>query len=110
SAGGKQPNSCDGVLGFTVGFLITHHHVVARFTLEHLAHSVPAHGRLDGVLYVGHIDSKTRCLLAVDDYVKIRLAEIAQELDVMHAGDGRHDVSDFFALLLESLQVVPENL
>src|ERR1035438_1911323 len=28
----------------------------------------------------------------------------------MHAGDARHDGSDFFAFLLEGLQVVPENL
>ena len=53
---------------------------------------------------------KRAACLAVDGQVEIRLAEIAQELDVMHARNVRHDGGDFFALLLESLQVVPENL
>ena len=87
--------------GIAIGLLVAHHHVVALLADQHLTHSVAADGGLDGVLYVGHVDSKAGRLAAVDRQVEIRLAEIAQQLDVVHAGDARHDGGDFFALLLE---------
>ena len=79
--------------GIAIGLLVAHHHVVPLLADQHLTHRVAAHGRLDGVLYVCHVDSKTSRLAAVDGQVEIRLAEIAQELDVMHARDARHDGS-----------------
>ena len=102
SGRGKQANFLDGLLGIAIGRLVAHHHVVALLADQHLTHGVAAHGRLDGVLYVRHVDSKTSRLAAVDRQVEIRLAEIAQELDVMQAGDAVHDRNRFFALLLEN--------
>ena len=85
--GRKQANILDALLSIAIWLLVAHHHVVALLADQHLAHGVAAHGRLDGVLYVGHIDSKARGLAAVDRQVEIGLAEIAQELDVVHARD-----------------------
>jgi len=107
---GKAPEFCDGVLGLAVGLRIAHHHVVALLTDQHLTHSVATHGRLDGVLYVGDINSETGGQPAIDGDFKIWLSEIAQQLDVMHACDARHNRGDFLALALESLQVVSEDL
>ena len=85
--GREQANSLDGLLGIAVGRLVAHHHVVALLADQHLTHRVAADGRLDGVLYVGDVDSEASRLAAVDRQVEIGLAEIAQELDVMHARD-----------------------
>ncbi len=89
-AGGReQTNSLDGLLRVAVGSLVSNHHVVALLADQHLTHRVAADGGLNRVLDVGHVDSETSRLAAVDRQVEIRLAEIAQELDVMHARDVR---------------------
>ncbi len=87
SGGREQPHLLDGLLGVAVGLLIAHHHVVSLLPDQHLAHSVAADGGLHRVLYVGHVDSEARRLLAVDGEVEVGLAEIAQQLHVMHARD-----------------------
>ena len=75
---------CDRLRGLAIGLLITHHHVVSRLTLEHLAHRIAAHRGLDGVLYVGHVDSKTRRLPAVDAEIEIWLTELAKKSEILH--------------------------
>ena len=107
---GEQANVGDGLLGIAIRRLVAHHHVVALLALQHLADGVAAHGGLDGVLYVGHVDSKTGRLPAVDGEVEIRLAERVKELEVLEAGHVRHGGGDFVALLFESLQVIAEKL
>ena len=63
--------------GIAVGRLIANHHVVSLLADQHLADRVAAHGGLDGVLDVRHVDSEAGRLAAVDGQVEIRLAEVA---------------------------------
>src|SRR5208282_1423741 len=93
--GREQTNSLDGLLRITVGSLVANGHVVALLSDQYLTHRVAADGSLDGVLYIGNVDSKASGFAAVDRQVEIGLAEIAQELDVVHARDVRHHGSDF---------------
>ena len=55
--------------------------------MKDLAHGVSAHSRLDGILYVRHIDTKPSRRLAVDGEIEIRLARIALESQILDAGD-----------------------
>ena len=49
-------------LRVAVGGLVAHHQVVALLALQHLADGLAAHGGLDGVLHVGHVDAVARGL------------------------------------------------
>ena len=63
---GEQTNIFDGLRGIPIRRLVAHHHVVPLLADQHLAHGIAAHGGLDGVLYVRHVDSKSGRLRAVD--------------------------------------------
>ena len=55
--------------------------------MQHLTYGIPAHSGLHGILYVGHVDSKTRRLPSIDGNVQVWLPEMAEQLHVMHALD-----------------------
>src|ERR1017187_6630363 len=63
---GNQANLLDGLRGIAIGRLVAHHHVVPLLANQHLTYRVAAHRRLDGVLYVRHVDSKTGGSAAVN--------------------------------------------
>ena len=100
----------DGLFGVAIRRLVSHDNVVSLLAEEHLTDRVAAHGGLNGVLDVGHVNSKTGRLPAVDSEVEIRLAESVKEFEVLQARHGRHGGDDFLALLVKSLEVLPEKL
>ena len=88
--------------GIAIGLLVAHHHVVPLLADQHLAHGVAAHRRLDGVLYVGHVDPETSRLRGGRS-VRSRFGwpKSRKSLTSCMPGNGRHDGGDFFALLLQ---------
>ena len=65
-AGGRQQaNAFDGFAGIAVPRQVARHQVEAPLALQHLGERVAAHGGLNGVLHVGHIDAVTRGRVAV---------------------------------------------
>ena len=90
--------------------LVAHGHVVLLLSDQNLAYRVAANRGLDGILDVRHVDAKAGRHGAVDCDIEIGLTEVAQQLDVVHAGDGCHDRSDLLTLLLENGKVIPEDL
>ena len=89
-AGGRQQaNVFDGFLGVAVLRQIAHHQVVARLALQHLREGVAAHRGLNGVLHVGDVDLVARRLLAVHGDVQIRLAEHAEDAQILNSLERR---------------------
>src|ERR1019366_6946307 len=107
---GEQADIGNRLLGVAILRLVSHHHVISLFAEEYLADGAAAHGRLNRVLYVGHVNSKTGRLPAVDGEVEIRLAESVKELEVHQTRHVRHGAGDFVALIVQSLQILPEKL
>src|ERR1700688_4738150 len=90
--------------------MITNRYVVSRLSLKRLAHCVSAYSCLDGILYVGYIDSKSRRRFAIDGEIEIGLAGVALNSQVLDSGDVLHRGYHFVTLLLENVQVGTVNL
>src|SRR5579885_2121724 len=106
TGGRGQTDIFDGIFRLAVRGLISHNEVVALLPLQHLADSFTAHGRFDGVLYIGDIDLIARRLPAINGQVKIRLSDHAEQTQVFDAWDFLHDADDLLSFLFESSQIV----
>ena len=106
----EQANVTDSLLRVAVLSLVAHHYVVPLLVDQHLAYRVAAHCRLHGILDVRHVDSKTGRHLAVDRQIKVWLAKVAQQFDVVHAWNGGHHGSDLVALLLQNGKIIAKDL
>src|SRR5262249_58226720 len=95
-----------------VGILgqVAHHQVVASFAVEHLAEHRAADGGLHGVLDVADVDLVARGLPTVDHQVEIRLADDAQQAEVLDAFDLAHRGDDRVAHAFESVKVIAVDL
>src|SRR5262249_51339267 len=89
---------------------VAHHQVVASFAVEHLAEHRAADGGLHGVLDVADVDLVARGLPTVDHQVEIRLADDAQQAEVLDAFDLAHRGDDRVAHAFESVKVIAVDL
>ena len=80
---GEKTNILNRLFRIAIWFLITHGQVVDGLSLQDLADRKTADGRLNGILYIRHIDAKPRSRLTVDREIEIRLARIALKSQIL---------------------------
>ena len=88
---------------------IAQHEIVALLSDQHLRQRVAADGRLNGVLHVGDIDSEARGLIAIHFEIQIRLAEHAEQSQILDAGNRPHHADDLIAFVFERFEIVAVN-
>ena len=80
-------------------------HVVTGLAFEHLRDGIAADRSFDGVLHIGDVDAVASRGFAVDDEVKVRLADDAKQAQVGDPFDVAHHVYDLLALGFERLEI-----
>ena len=68
---------------------IAHHQVVTLLALQNLGQRIAAHRGLNRVLHVGDIDLIARGLLAIHRQIQIRLADDAEQSQILDSFDRR---------------------
>src|SRR5271165_522355 len=90
--------------------LVARHQIEALLADENLTDWVSAHRRLDCVLNIRSVDTKAISFFAIHHNVHIWLSEHAKQSEIGNAGHRPQHRHDFFALLLEVLQIGAKNL
>ena len=106
----QQTNPLDGLFSVPVGREVSRHQIVALLALQHLADSLAADGCFDSVLHVSHVELETSGLGPIDREIQIRLADHAEQTEILDSLNPPHDADDLVAFLFECLEVIAEDL
>ena len=103
----KEAHLLQSFLRVAVLGKIAHDEVVALLALQHLGEGIAAHGGLDGVLHVGHVDLVAGRGFPVDDEIQVGLAHDAEKAEVLDPFDMPHDLDDLLPLSSSTFRSSP---
>ena len=106
----KQPDILNSFARIAILLLIAQSDVEARLALLHLGQRVRAHRGLHGILHVGNVDAPALGGGAINLEIQIRLADDAEDSQVLDSLHGLHLRLNLFGLLLQCAKVVAVEL